>query len=138
MDSKLVIAMIDYHFSMIIIIYEFLCTLCGLITNLVRYFDQKHRQHKVFWLDWHSLIKHIVFFRIFLSETRVDLQTLAFFHNIKKKQHLLSLFVNYLCADNVLQPIPLPILVKDMFFIVHYFEICKLWKITFSVKTFLV
>ena len=28
---------------------------------------------------------------------------LAFFHNIKNKQHLLNLFVTYLCADDFVQ-----------------------------------
>ena len=27
-------------------------------------------------------------------------ERLAFFHNIKNKQHLLNLFVTYLCADD--------------------------------------
>ena len=39
------------------------------------------------------------------SETRVHLQSLTFFHNIKNKQHLFSLFVTYLCADDFAQPI---------------------------------
>ena len=37
------------------------------------------------------------------SETKVHLQKLAFFHNIKNKQHLFSLFVTYLCADDFVQ-----------------------------------
>ena len=58
------------------------------------------------------------------SETRVHLQSLgqkmlsnkewlAFFHNIKNKQHLLSLFVTYLCADDFAQASPLPVLVNN-------------------------
>ena len=35
---------------------------------------------------------------------------LAFFHNIKNKQYLSSLFVTYICADDFVQPSPLPIL----------------------------
>ena len=37
------------------------------------------------------------------SEIRVHLQSLTFFHDIKNKQHLFSLFVTYLCADNFVQ-----------------------------------
>ena len=33
--------------------------------------------------------------------------------NIKNKQHLLSLFVTYLCADDFVQSSPLPILVNN-------------------------
>ena len=36
-------------------------------------------------------------------ETRVHLQSLTFFHDIKNKQYLFSLFVTYLCADNFVQ-----------------------------------
>ena len=46
-------------------------------------------------------------------EIRVHLQNLAFFDNIKNKQHLFSLFVIYLCADNFVGPSPLAILVKN-------------------------
>ena len=46
------------------------------------------------------------------SETRVHLESLAFFLNIKNEQHLFSLFLTYLCADNFVQPNPLPILVN--------------------------
>ena len=35
---------------------------------------------------------------------------LAFFHNIKNKQYLSSLFVTYICADDFVQTSPLPIL----------------------------
>ena len=34
------------------------------------------------------------------SETRMHLQSLSFFRNIKNQQHLFSLFVNYLPADD--------------------------------------
>ena len=55
------------------------------------------------------------------SETRVHLQSLeqkiqpnkewlAFFPWHKNKQHLFSLFETYLCADDFVQPSPLPIL----------------------------
>ena len=46
------------------------------------------------------------------SETRVHLQSLVFFHNIKDKEHLFSLFVTCLCADDFVQLNPLPILVN--------------------------
>ena len=46
-------------------------------------------------------------------EIRVHLQNLACFDNIKNKQHLFSLFVIYLCADNFVGPSPLAILVKN-------------------------
>ena len=45
------------------------------------------------------------------SETRVHLESLAFFLNIKNEQHLFSLFLTYLCADDFVQPNPLPVLV---------------------------
>ena len=35
------------------------------------------------------------------------------FHNIKNKQHLLNVFVTYLCADDFVQISPLPILVNN-------------------------
>ena len=35
------------------------------------------------------------------------------FHNIKNKQHLLNLFVTYLCADDFVQISPSPILVNN-------------------------
>ena len=38
---------------------------------------------------------------------------LAFFHNIKNKQHLLSLFVTCLCANDFVQSSPFPILVNN-------------------------
>ena len=38
---------------------------------------------------------------------------LAFFYNINIKQHLLSLFITYLCADDFVQSSPLPILVNN-------------------------
>ena len=55
------------------------------------------------------------------SDTRVHLQILerkmlsnqewlAFFRNIKNKQHLLNLFVTYLCADNFVKSSLLPTL----------------------------
>ena len=55
------------------------------------------------------------------SETQMHLQNLgqkmlsnkewlAFFHNIKNKQHLHSFLVTYLCADDFVQSSPLPIL----------------------------
>ena len=59
------------------------------------------------------------------SETRVDLQSLEqkmlsnkewlafFFHDIKNKQHLFSLFETYLCANDFIQPSSLPILVNN-------------------------
>ena len=59
------------------------------------------------------------------SETRVDLQSLEqkmlsnkewfafFFHDIKNKQHLFSLFETYLCANDFMQPSSLPILVSN-------------------------
>ena len=58
------------------------------------------------------------------SETQVHLQKLeekilskkewlAFFHNIKNRQRLFSLFVTYLCADDFVQSRPLPILVHN-------------------------
>ena len=58
------------------------------------------------------------------SETQVHLQNLeekilskkewlAFFHNIKNRQRLFSLFVTYLCADDFVQSRPLPILVHN-------------------------
>ena len=57
------------------------------------------------------------------SETLVHLQSLElkmhpnkewldFFHDIKNKQHLFSLFETYLYADDFVQPSPLPILPK--------------------------
>ena len=57
-------------------------------------------------------------------ETRVQLQKLeqkmlsnkewlALFYNIKNKQHILSLFVTYLRADDSVQSSPLPILVNN-------------------------
>ena len=57
-------------------------------------------------------------------ETRVYLQSLehkmlskkewlAFFHNIKMKQHLLNLFVTYLSDDNFVRSSPLSILVNN-------------------------
>ena len=47
------------------------------------------------------------------SETRVHLQSLVFFHNIKNKQHLFSLFATYLCADDFAQPSRLPVMVNN-------------------------
>ena len=47
------------------------------------------------------------------SETRVHLQSFSFFHNIKNKQYLFSLFVNYLRADDFINQRPLPILVNN-------------------------
>ena len=38
---------------------------------------------------------------------------LAFFHNIKNKQHLFSLFVTYLCGNDFVQSSKLPILVNN-------------------------
>ena len=40
------------------------------------------------------------------------MQSLLFSHNIKDKEHLFSLFVTYLCADDLVQLNPLPILVN--------------------------
>ena len=37
-------------------------------------------------------------------------ERLAFFHSIKNKQYLSSLFVTYICAVDFVQPSPLPIL----------------------------
>ena len=42
-------------------------------------------------------------------QTRVHLQSLAFFHNIKNKQHI----CNFSCADDFLQLSPLPKLVNN-------------------------
>ena len=36
-----------------------------------------------------------------------------FFHDIKNKQHLFSLFETYLCVDDFVQPSPLSILVNN-------------------------
>ena len=47
------------------------------------------------------------------SETRVHLYSLSFFNNIKNKQHLFSLFVNYLRADDFTHQRPLPILANS-------------------------
>ena len=47
------------------------------------------------------------------SETRLLLQNLSFFHNIKNKQHLFSLLVTYLSADGFAQSSPLSILVNS-------------------------
>ena len=58
------------------------------------------------------------------SETQVHLQKLeekilskkewlVFFHNIKNRQRLFSLFVTYLCADDFVESRPLPILVHN-------------------------
>ena len=58
------------------------------------------------------------------SEIRVHLQSLehkmllkkewlAFFHNIKMKQHLFNLFVTYLSADNFVRSSPLSILINN-------------------------
>ena len=47
------------------------------------------------------------------SETRVHLQSLSFFYNVKNKQRLFSLFVDYLRADDFIQQRPLPILVNN-------------------------
>ena len=47
------------------------------------------------------------------SEIRVHLQSLSFFHNIKNKQHLFSLFLSYVCADDFKHQRPLPILVNN-------------------------
>ena len=38
---------------------------------------------------------------------------LAFFHNIKMKQHLFNLFVTYLSADNFVRSSPLSILINN-------------------------
>ena len=46
------------------------------------------------------------------SETQLQLQNLAFLHNIKNKQYLFSLLVTYLCTADFVQPSPLPILVN--------------------------
>ena len=58
------------------------------------------------------------------SETRVHFQSLeqkmlsnkewlAFFHNIKNKQHLLNLFITHLCADDFAKSRLLPTPVKN-------------------------
>ena len=47
------------------------------------------------------------------SETRVHLQSLAFFLNIKNKQHFFSIFVTYLCHEDFVQLSSLPILVNN-------------------------
>ena len=47
------------------------------------------------------------------SETRVHLYSLSFFNNIKNKQHLFSLSINYLRADDFIHQRPLPILVNS-------------------------
>ena len=58
------------------------------------------------------------------SETGVHLQSLeqkmlfnnewlAFLHNIKMKQHLLNLFLTYLCADDFVQLGPLSIVINN-------------------------
>ena len=47
------------------------------------------------------------------SETQVHLQSLSFFHNIKNKQHLFSLFVTYIRADDFIRQCPLAILVNN-------------------------
>ena len=47
------------------------------------------------------------------SETRVHPQSLSFFHNIKNKQHFLSLLLNYLRADDFIHQRPLPIMVDN-------------------------
>ena len=46
------------------------------------------------------------------SETQLQLQNLAFLHNIKNKQYLFSLLVTYLCTADFVQPSPLPTLVN--------------------------
>ena len=38
---------------------------------------------------------------------------LTFFHNIKNKQHILNLFVTYLCANDFVQLSPLPTMVNN-------------------------
>ena len=40
-------------------------------------------------------------------------ERLAFFHNIKNKQHLLNLFVTYLCADDFAKSSLLPTLANN-------------------------
>ena len=47
------------------------------------------------------------------SKTRVHLESCLFFHNIKNKQHLFSLFVNFLRADDFLNERSLPVLVSN-------------------------
>ena len=47
------------------------------------------------------------------SETQVHLQSLSFFHNIKNKQHLFSLFVTYIRAYDFIHQCPLAILVNN-------------------------
>ena len=48
-----------------------------------------------------------------IGQPKIKKEWLAFFHNIKNKQYLLSLFVTYLCADDFVLSSQLPILVSN-------------------------